>query len=242
MNRHLFSLLMAAAIIAPTTQAADLLTPAKYQAQVAVPVSYDYLISLPEGYAEHPEKKWPLILFLHGAGERGSDLNQLKRHGPTRLIAEGKKFPAIVVAPQCKPEQIWNPHGVKGLADEIKRSHRVDTDRVYLTGLSMGGFGTWETAMEYPQEWAALVPICGGVGVRFVMVSTIVHLPQWIFHGGKDSVVPAKYSKDMHDLLKKKGCPDVRLTIYPEAGHDSWTEAYADEELWSWLFAQKRSL
>ena len=159
MKRYLLPLLMAATVSSSVALAADTLTPAKYVAEVAVPVSYDYLLSLPEGYDQQPEKKWPLIVFLHGAGERGADLNQLKRHGPTRLIAEGKKFPAIVVAPQCKPEQIWNPHGVKGLADEIKRSHRVDADRVYLTGLSMGGFGTWETAMEYPKEWAALVPI-----------------------------------------------------------------------------------
>jgi predicted peptidase len=119
------------------------------------------------------------------------------------------------------------------------KAHRIDLDRVYLTGLSMGGFGTWDTVTEYPQTYAAVIPICGGAGVRFVMASRIKHIPEWIFHGAKDPVVDPKFSQRMFDSLKKLGA-DVKLTLYPEAQHDSWTAAYESEETWAWLFAQKR--
>jgi predicted peptidase len=212
-----------------------------FNGEIKMPVGYEYLLSLPEGYAQDANQRWPMILFLHGSGERGNDLNQLKKNGPPMLIAQGQKIPAIVVAPQCKPEQIWNPHGVKALADEIQKLYRVDHDRVYLTGLSMGGYGTWDTAMEYPDEWAALVPICGGAGVRFIMASRIKHIPEWIFHGEADPVVPVEHSKKMHSILQKLGAKDVKLTIYPGVKHDSWTPAYADPELWKWLFEQKKA-
>ncbi len=198
---------------------------------------YNYLLALPEDYEANKEKKWPLIVFLHGAGERGDNLELLKKHGPPKLVAAGQKIPAIVVSPQCLPKLIWNPHAVKALTDFIVRTLRVDASRIYLTGISMGGFGTWETGMEYPETFAALVPICGGAGVRFVMAERIQHKPIWIFHGAKDPVVEPAYSKRMFDVLTKLKAP-VKLTMYPEAMHDSWTAAYNDPELWKWLFEQ----
>jgi predicted peptidase len=230
--------LLPAAILAQAPE--NSLSPAAFQSEVKIQGSYKYLISLPDGYAADTAKQWPLIVFLHGSGERGDNLEALKTHGPTKLISQGKKIPAIVVAPQCPAEEIWNPHVVKALADDIKTQHRVDASRVYLTGLSMGGFGTWETAMEYPAEWAALVPICGGIGVRFVMASKMKDIPQWIFHGEKDTVVPPQFSKEVHKLMQKMGGAEAKLTIYPKAAHDSWTAAYEEEALWTWLFAQKR--
>lgn len=207
--------------------------------EVVLKVDYAYLLALPEGYAAAADKKWPLLVFLHGAGERGNNLDALKKHGPPKLIEAGRKFPAIVVSPQCPSGQIWNPHAVKRLVDELVAKHRVDTSRIYLTGLSMGGFGTWETATEYPDTFAALVPICGGAGVRFVLADRIKHIPEWIFHGGKDSVVDPAFSQKMHDILRKLGT-DVQLTIYPDAGHDSWTEAYKTEAMWTWMFQQQK--
>jgi predicted peptidase len=215
-------------------------TAQSFASEVTLKVGYEYLLALPEGYAAAPDKRWPLIVFLHGSGERGDNLEAVKKHGPPKLLTEGKALPAIVVSPQCPAQQIWNPYGVKALVDALVKSHRVDTDRIYLTGLSMGGFGTWETAMEYPDTFAALVPICGGTGVRFVMADRIKNIPEWIFHGAKDPVVSPKFSEQMFGLLKKLGT-DVQLTIYPEAQHDSWTQAYQTEELWTWLFAQKRT-
>lgn len=210
-----------------------------YTADVTIKIHYPYLLSLPEGYAADPGKKWPLIVFLHGAGERGDNLELLKKHGPPKLIEAGQKFPAVIVSPQVALHNIWNPHGVKALTDEIMHKYRIDADRVYLTGISMGGFGTWETAMEYPEMWAAIMPICGGAGVRFVMAERIKSLPTWIFHGAKDPVVDPAFSKRMNDVLTKLGAP-VKFTLYPEAQHDSWTVTYDNPDVWKWLFEQKR--
>lgn len=219
--------------------AADNQTPENYTADYVLKVNYSYLLSLPDGYEADKDKKWPLIVFLHGAGERGTNLELLKKHGPPKLIAAGQKFPAIVVSPQVLPKQIWNPHGVKALTDSIVSKYRVDARRVYLTGISMGGFGTWETGMEYPETYAALVPICGGAGVRFVMAERIKDKPVWIFHGAKDPVVEPAYSQRMFDVLTKLKAP-VKLTMYPDLMHDSWTRAYEDPELWKWVFEQKQ--
>jgi predicted peptidase len=211
-----------------------------FTTEVTVKVGYRYLLAEPEGYATDNAKAWPLIVFLHGAGERGDDLSLVAKHGPPKLIHAGQKIAAIIASPQCLPDQIWNPHGVQALVDQVKKTHRVDAARVYLTGLSMGGFGTWETAIEYPGTFAALVPICGGTGIRYLGAERIKHVPQWIFHGGKDTVVPTEFSQKMHDKLKALGA-DVRFTIYPDAAHDSWTAAYEDPALWTWLFQQVRA-
>jgi predicted peptidase len=227
-------------LIAAACGAQDRQQTASFRGKVEVPVGYHYLRYLPPGYQEKPDAKWPLVIFLHGAGERGDDLEVLKKHGPTKHIAAGEDYPAIVVSPQCPKGEIWDAHGVHALTQEIMRSHRVDVDRVYLTGLSMGGFGTWETVMVYPQTYAAVMPICGGAGVRFVMTETIKQVPEWIFHGEKDTVVDPSCSKRMADALKKDGA-NVRLTLYPDLSHDCWTVTYANPEVWAWLFAQSRT-
>ena len=229
--------LIAAALLA--TAHADSNPPAEksFSAPVTLQVGYPYLEYLPQGYDATSDKKWPLIIFLHGAGERGNNLNQIKKHGPPKELANGRKVDAVVICPQCPPEQLWSSHGVHALTQEIIRTHAIDQQRVYLTGLSMGGFGTWDTVMDYPDTYAAAVPICGGAGVRFVMAERIQSLPIWIFHGAKDTAVEPAYSKKMFDVLTKLKAP-VKLTIYPDAGHDSWTAAYNDPELWKWLFEQ----
>lgn len=211
----------------------------EFRGKASLEVGYRYLLALPEGYEAQPGKNWPLVLFLHGSGERGTDLEQVKKHGPPKLIAAGQKIDAIVASPQCEPAQSWNSHGVKALADDLVKSFRVDPERIYLTGLSMGGYGTWDTALDYPDFFAAIVPICGGAGVRWVMADRIKHLPAWIFHGDKDTAVPVAESRKIHDFLQKAG-GNAKLTIYPGVGHDSWTRAYDDPEMWKWLFMQKR--
>jgi len=230
------ALLLAAATLA----LADTQTPESYTGDFVIKASYRYLLSKPEGYDADKAKKWPLVIFLHGSGERGTDLEQLKKHGPPKLIAAGQKFPAVIASLQCEPKNLWNPHGVKALTDHLIKTLRIDTSRVYLTGLSMGGFGTWETAFEYPDTYAAIAPICGGAGVRWVTAERLKHLPAWIFHGDKDTAVPVAYSQKIYDALKKIDAP-VKLTLYPEVGHDSWTQTYANPEFWEWLFAQKRA-
>jgi len=219
--------------------AADTQVPASYTGDFAIKVSCHYLLSKPEGYEADAARKWPLVIFLHGSGERGSDLELLKKHGPPKLIAAGQKFPAVIASLQCPTGELWNPHGVKAVTDHLIQTERIDAQRVYLTGLSMGGFGTWETAFEYPKTYAAIAPICGGAGVRWVTAERIQHLPCWIFHGDKDGAVPVENSRKIFDALKKLGAP-VKLTIYPGVGHDSWTQTYDNPEFWEWLFAQKR--
>ncbi len=200
-----------------------------------VPVKMNYLLYLPENYEEQDE--WPLMLFLHGAGERGDDLEKVKKHGPPKLIKQGKQFPFIVVSPQCPSNRWWQPFELSALLDEVISTHKVDDDRVYLSGLSMGGFGSWNLAAYTPGRFAAVAPICGG-GEPF-WARLLRDIPFWVFHGAKDPVVPLERSQVMVDALKqKKG--DVRFTVYPDAGHDSWTETYDNPEFYEWMLEQER--
>jgi predicted peptidase len=205
--------------------------PASFTTTVTRTVSGHYLLYLPDDYGKD-DRAWPLVLFLHGAGERGTDLELVKKHGPPRLIAEGKSFPFIMAAPQCPPDQWWSDDMLAGLLDRIEEQYRVDRTRVYVTGLSMGGFGTWRLAVNNPNRFAAILPVCGGGDVS--TVCTIKHVPAWVFHGAKDPVVPVAESQKMVDRLKSCG-GDVTLTVYPEAGHDSWTETYNNPEVYEWL-------
>lgn len=198
-------------------------------------VQMNYLIYLPEEYEER--ESWPLLLFLHGSGERGDDLERVKVHGPPKLIGQGKNFPFIVVSPQCPKNYRWQAAELATLLDQIEEDHNVDSDRVYVTGLSMGGFGTWALASFAPHRFAAIAPVCGGGETYWVR--DLTHLPTWVFHGGKDQTVPVRRSQEMVDALeKKKG--NVKLTVYPEADHDSWTETYDNPDFYRWLLEQKR--
>jgi len=206
------------------------------QLNTTVKVQLSYLMYLPKDYEK--QESWPLLLFLHGSGERGDDLELVKVHGPPKLIAAGKDFPFIVVSPQCPKDRRWEPIELVALLDDIAEKHTVDGDRIYVTGLSMGGFGTWQLASYAPDRLAAIAPICGG-GEKY-WAKQFAHLPVWAFHGAKDTGVPLERSQFMVDELKKNG-GNPRLTIYPEAGHDSWTETYNNPELYEWLLEQRRS-
>jgi predicted peptidase len=202
---------------------------------VTIHVEMDYLLSLPKDYDK--KESWPLMVFLHGSGERGDNLDQVKVHGPPKLIAAGKEFPMIVVSPQCPKGKSWEPFELSLLLDDLERKYKVDQDRIYLTGLSMGGFGTWRMAAHAPNRLAAIAPICGGGDVQ--SARRLAKLPIWAFHGAKDTGVPVELSQSMIDAIKKNG-GDPKLTIYPDAGHDSWTETYNNPEFYEWLLAQKR--
>ena len=208
----------------------------RFEAQV--PVALDYLLFLPEGYGADPDKTWPLILFLHGAGERGSDLNRVKVHGPPKIVEQQKDFPFVVVSPQCPAGQWWDPFALNALLDDVIKNHQVDVSRVYLTGLSMGGFGTWDLAARTPERFAAIVPICGG-GNPSVAAFRLRDVPAWVFHGDADPVVPVRLSDEMVEALKKGGA-NVKYTRYPGVGHDAWTETYNNEALYEWLLSHQR--
>jgi predicted peptidase len=209
----------------------------RFEKDITVKATINYLLYLPEGYGKD-DRAWPLVLFLHGASESGSDLNKVKTHGPPKLAAGGKDLPFILVAPQSA-RRGWDPATLNALLDDVVATHKVDRDRIYVTGLSMGGYGTWALAAAYPERFAAVVPICGGGNPADA--GKLKDLPIWVFHGGKDRVVPPSQSEDMVKALKEKGAANIKYTLYPEAGHDSWTEAYNDPELYQWLLRQKRA-
>ncbi len=203
----------------------------------SVPVEMKYLLFLPRDYQAKPETKWPLIVFLHGSGERGDDLDAVKKHGPPKLAAAKPDFPFIVASPQCPKDRFWEPSKVVALVDELVEKHRVDPDRVYLTGLSMGGSGTWDTACHYPNRFAAIAPICGsGMPWR---ANYLKGVPVWAFHGEKDKGVPVERSETMVEAVKKAG-GSATLTRYPDLGHDCWTKTYDDPKLYEWFLKQNR--
>lgn len=206
-----------------------------------------------------PDSRYPLVLFLHGAGERGSDNAAQLKYLPTWLAepAWRQQFPCFVIAPQCRSEHRWSafnwsdkkssPLAAEPTADlaaaiatleEVCGSEPVDLDRVYLTGLSMGGYGSWELAARMPERFAAVVPICGGGDEA--QAAKLVKLPIWCFHGGADRVVPVERSRSMIAAIEAAGGTS-KYTEFPGVGHDSWTPAYRDSGLLEWLFAQRRS-
>lgn len=197
----------------------------------------NYLLYLPDGYQTDTLQRWPMIVFLHGAGETGDDVEKVKLLGPPRMIDDGYKFPFIVVSPQS-PQHGWRSDFIRKLVLDLQKKYRVDVDRTYLTGLSMGGFGTWHTAQTFPELFAAIVPICGGGDPH--NVRSLENMPIWCFHGAKDDVVSISYSQAMVDSLKQHNHPNIKFTIYPEAGHDSWTETYNNEAVYSWMLSHKR--
>ncbi len=212
--------------------------PSTFEKEIHKTIGVSYLLALPEAYEANEEKEWPLVVFLHGAGERGTDLEKVKIHGPPKKIEAGEKFPFILVSPQCPAGEWWTEQPVLELIDDIEDKYRVDRSRIYLTGLSMGGYGTWHFATRAPERFAAVVPVCGG-GVPYQM-RWIPKLPVWAFHGDKDSVVPLDESARLIEALKKHGNENAELTVYAGVGHDSWTETYRNAEVYEWLLSHQK--
>jgi predicted peptidase len=196
----------------------------------------EYQIFLPRTYTES-QVRWPLILFLHGGGERGTDIEKVKVHGPLKIAAQRSDFPFIVVAPQVDTTLIWSTARLDALLDDVQEKYRVDPDRIYVTGLSMGGYGAWHLAMEFPHRFAALVPISGGATPSGMCA--LRHLPIWVFHGARDDVIKLDRSEELVERLKRCN-GNVRFTVYPDAGHDAWTRTYDNPELYDWLLQQRR--
>lgn len=195
-----------------------------------------YWLYLP---ANHDGKtKLPLLLFLHGSGERGDDLEVVKKHGPPKVCTEQADWPFITISPQCANEKRWDAATLSKLVDHVAAQQAADEKRLYVTGLSMGGSGTWALAAAQPQKFAAAVPMCGRGDAA--AAEKLVELPIWIFHGAKDTGSPVTLSQTMFDAIKEAGGDKIKLTIDPDAGHDCWTKAYADPALYRWLLEQKK--
>lgn len=196
--------------------------------------NFSYLQYLPPDF--DPEKRYPLVFFLHGAGERGDDLSLVARHG---YLSYDREYPFILIAPQCPKERYWGNYVESLLAflDDVCEKLPVDRDRVILTGLSMGGNGTWLVGMAAPEKFCCLVPVCGW-GIPFY-AGRVANLPIWMFHGDCDTTVPIEGSMDMLRAVNSRG-GNARLTVCYGVGHHSWEQAYTDEELLAWILAQRR--
>ncbi|WP_255584676.1 prolyl oligopeptidase family serine peptidase [Zunongwangia sp. SCSIO 43204] len=212
----------------------------QFKEKVEIPVDMGYLLYKPEAYKKSKED-YPLIVFLHGAGERGTDLQKVKVNGPFQYLKEGNEIDAVMLAPQCPAETYWQPDEVAALVMKIIKEERIDPSRVYLTGLSMGGYGVWATGGKYPELFAAMAPVCGAIyRPIYRNAQHLQNMPIWVFHGAMDDVVLPENSNKMVMALKQSGNQDVKYTIYPFANHNSWTETYNNPELYDWLLSQKK--
>lgn len=198
-----------------------------------------YKMYLPTEYPQDDETKWPLVIFLHGAGERGTDLKAVSRHGPLREAEQGREFPFLIAAPQLSGQEYWGGYieSLNAWLDDLLVTYRIDPERVYLTGLSMGGTGTWLWAMASADRFAAILPICG-TGICWC-AGNVKDLPIWTFHGSDDETIPVDESIRMVDRVNASG-GNARLTICEGYTHDCWTDTYAREDVYAWLLSHRR--
>jgi predicted peptidase len=246
--------------IEPGKQMPQSLTVRVGEKDAARDVTIRYLLFAPKDYKADGEK-WPLLLFLHGLGEcSNDDLDLVKIHGPAKIVEGRPDFPFILVTPRCPPppgidpknpmklrspdvrpivRDAWKADELIQLIDYAIKSLNVDPDRVYVTGLSMGGYGTWRLAAKYPDRFAAAIPICGG-GDPATMTAGLSKVPIWAFHGAKDPTVPLTESRRMVYHLRQAGS-EIRLTVYPDVAHNSWEETYNNPEVYEWLLAHRRN-
>lgn len=247
---------LAAAVVTPSSVAAD--PRDQFEACVyrdADGAQLPYRLLKPKDY--NASRKYPLVLFFHGAGERGEDNQRQLVHGMGEFASEPmmEAHPCFVIAPQCPKNAQWvdtpwsaDSHSMPKspsvpmklaleLVVELQREYSIDASRLYVTGLSMGGFGTWDAVQRHPDWFAAAVPICGGGDVA--LARKLADVPVWVFHGGSDHVVKTQRSRDMVSALQDVGA-SPKYTEYPGVGHNSWSATYADPEMYKWLFSQHR--
>lgn len=222
-------------------------------------VTHRYQVYVPASFTK--SRTWPVIFFLHGSGERGADGERQTTVGLPARLREMKDFPAIVVMPQCAASATWGDPAMEKQAfaalEKSMQEFNGDPDRLYLTGLSLGGYATWAFGYKYPERFAALVPVCGGVAANVTnphpwhplsvapkdpygeTASRLAKVPVWAFHGEADPRVPVTESRNLTDALKARG-GNVRYTEYARVGHNAWDRAYWEEELLPWLLTQRR--
>lgn len=209
----------------------------KEKATIIRKTTLEYLLWLPADYKKEKNSTFPLLIFLHGSGERGDSIELVKKHGPPSFVENRSDFPFITVSPQCPIGTWWNIEDLQQMLEQLLLIYRIDKSRIYLTGLSMGGFGTWSWACKFPEQFAAIAPVCGGGDLQFA--DELKSTPVWAFHGESDDVVPVKRTVEMVEAVNANG-GSAKMTIYPGVGHDSWVNAYNEEELYKWLLQHIR--
>lgn len=228
-----------------TTLHAEEPTPGKQVEQelkVSDSQSVPYLLYLPEDFTANSTRKWPLMLFLHGRGESRGPLDIVAKWGPPRMAKRGDDLPYILLSPQCPANTRWTADdqqaGLLKLLDHAIAQFPVDTSRIYLTGLSMGGYGTWKLAADHPDRFAAAAPVCGGGDPA--NANNLKNIPLWVFHGSEDTAVPYQRSVEMVNAITQAGGSKIRFTTMKHVGHNCWSAAYATPELYDWFNKHRR--
>ncbi|MCM8533847.1 MAG: prolyl oligopeptidase family serine peptidase [Lentisphaeraceae bacterium] len=233
MNKLIFLVLITTLFVGCSTQPNSGIFESK--TTVTSTVKMNYLLYTPK---EALTNKAPLLLFLHGGGESGDNPEAIKTHGPAKLIAAGKEFPFYVLAPQNPYKKgFWDDQAVYTLLQKIISTNNIDTKRIYLSGMSRGGYGAWRLAMNHPDTFAAMALVCAASAPK-AYAKRVKHMPIKLFHGLKDKAIPASETIDMYKELKKLKA-DVSLKLYPEANHDSWTETYNKDSLYEWFLSKQ---
>lgn len=199
--------------------------------------SYPYQLFLPKGYLADTDAQYPLLVFLHGSGERGDDIAKVKVHGPPKIADRDPAFPFVTVSPLLGTDQDWDIAKLDRLLDHVVRTQRIDRSRTYLTGLSRGGHASWRWAMAEPERFAAVAPVAGSGDPS--TACALKDKPVWAFHGDRDDVVPPEGSFAMQRAIRACGGLTARLTIYADLGHNSWDPAYDDPALYLWMLSQR---
>lgn len=207
-----------------------------FSGKVTKEVALRYLVWMPDPVSK-PAAGWPLMIFLHGSGERGRNLAKVKSLGPPMYAAAGRRFPFVLVAPQADDGDSWHSDAIEALRADLVGRLPIDPDRVLMTGASMGGYGAWNYAVAYPEQLAAAAPVCGVGNVE--RAARVVPVPVWAFHGARDPVVPIAADREMVEAVRDAG-GQVKFTVYDDVGHNAWERAYADPALYTWLLAQRR--
>ena len=202
------------------------------------------LLHLPPGHAAHPRRRWPLVLHLHGAGERGLDPRELLRKDLPRRLEHMPGFAFVVVSPQCPPRTTWAPlvPRLLEMLDELVPALRVNPRRVHVTGPSMGGSGTWQLIATAPERFASAVPICAAIPPARHWpgaAARAADVPVWAFHGGRDPVTPPRHARALR-AAHRAGGGRSRLTVLARVGHEAWTPTYGNARLWTWVINRRR--
>ncbi len=210
-------------------------TSGSFKTEIVQKIDLGYALHVPENVKE----KKPLIVFLHGSGEKGTDIELVKKHGPFKYL-KTHTLDAYILAPQCRENEYWNSESLYRLIQKIVKDNNIDTDRIYLTGLSLGGWGTWNLAMAHPEMFAAAVPICGFVDLlQLDDLCKLKTIPVRVFHGVMDDVVNPDYAVEAYKTLKSCG-GNVELTLFDDANHDSWSRVYDNPEIYDWMLSQSK--
>ena len=198
-----------------------------------------YLLYLPKNYDKTGETKAPMMLFLHGRGESNGPLSLVAKWGPPKMAGGGEDFPFVLVSPQCPREDWWSSetqqNRLSELLEHVSSSFVFNEKKMYLTGLSMGGYGSWALAAKHPKKFAAVAPICGGGKPEFA--EPLKNIPIWTWHGDQDGAVPFKLSVEMVDAIKKAGGTSIKFTTLEGIGHNCWSAAYATPQLYQWMLS-----